>query len=128
MRTIRIFGAAVAAWWNDNAMRLGASVAFYTLFAIAPVLIVAIAIAGTIFGAEAARGEIVGQIDGLVGTEGGKAVQALLQGAYQRQASTVAAIVGGVTFVLAACGAFLELQAAFNAIWRVAPSPDGQLR
>ena len=121
MRTLRIFGAALAAWWNDNALRLGASVAFYTLFAIAPVLIVAIAIAGTIFGADAARGEIVGQIDGLVGTEGGKAVQALLQGASRRQDKHLAAVVGGVTFVLAACGAFLELQAAFNAIWRVAP-------
>lgn len=128
MRTLRILGAALAAWWNDNALRLGASVAFYTLFAIAPVLIVAIAIASTIFGADAARGEIVGQIDGLVGTEGGKAVQALLLGASQRQENTVAAIVGGITFVLAACGAFLELQAAFNAIWRVAPSPDGQLK
>ncbi len=125
---VRIFRAAVAAWWNDNALRLGASVAFYTLFAIAPVLIVAIAIAGTIFGPDAVRGEIVGQIDGLVGTEGGKAVQALLQGASQRQENTFAAIVGGITFVLAACGAFLELQAALDAIWRVKPAPDLHLR
>jgi len=128
MVPVRVLGLAIAAWWNDNALRLGASVAFYTLFAIAPVLIVAIAIAGTLFGAEAVRGEIVGQIDGLVGTEGGKAVQALLQGATQCQENTIAAIVGGLTFVLAACGAFLELQAAFNAIWRVAPSPNGQLK
>jgi membrane protein len=68
MVPVRVLGLAIAAWWNDNALRLGASVAFYTLFAIAPVLIVAIAIAGTLFGAEAVRGEIVGQIDGLVGT------------------------------------------------------------
>lgn len=128
MKILRVFGAAVAAWWNDNALRLGASVAFYTLFAIAPILLVAIAIAGTVFGAEAVRGEIVGQIDGLVGRDGGKAVQALLQGASHRQDNGIAAVIGGVTFVLAACGAFLELQAAFNAIWRVAPSADGQLR
>ena len=128
MNTLRTLGAAVAAWWNDNAIRLGASVAFYTLFAIAPILIVAIAIAGTLFGADAVRGQIVGQIDGLVGTEGGKAVQALLQGATRREDNVIAAILGGITFVLAACGAFLELQAALNAIWRVAPAPDGQLK
>jgi membrane protein len=128
MSTLRILGAALAAWWNDNAIRLGASVAFYTLFAIAPILIVAIAIAGTLFGAEAVRGQIVGQIDGLVGTEGGKAVQALLQGASSRQGNIIATAVGAVTFFLTACGAFLELQAALNAIWRVAPSPDGHLK
>ena len=126
---IRLLGQALAAWWNDNVQRLGASVAFYTLFAIAPVLLVAIAVAGTLFGAEAVRGEIVGQIDGLVGTEGGKAVQALLQGATRRQDNMLAATIGGITFVLAACGAFLELQAALNAIWRVKPAPaDGQLK
>ena len=103
-------------------------VAFYTLFAIAPVLLVAIAVAGTLFGPEAVRGEIVGQIDGLVGTEGGKAVQALLQGAARREENVLAATVGGITFVLAACGAFLELQAALNAIWRVTPAPDGQVK
>lgn len=128
MTTLRLLGAALLAWWNDNALRLGASVAFYTLFAIAPILIVAIAIAGTVFGHEAVRGEVVGQIDGLVGTEGGKAVQALLQGASNRQSNSIAATLGAVTFVLTACGAFLELQAAFNAIWRVAPSPEGQLK
>ena len=128
MVLLRILGSAIAAWWNDNALRLGASVAFYTLFAIAPILIVVIAIAGTVFGPEAVRGEIVGQIDGLVGREGGQAVQALLQGAARREDNVVAAILGGITFVLTACGAFLELQAALNAIWRVAPAPDGQLK
>jgi membrane protein len=115
----------VVAWWNDSAQRLGASVAFYTLFAIAPMLLVAIAVAGSLFGPEAVRGEIVGQIDGLVGTEGGKAVQALLQGASRRDENIIAASIGAVTFVMAACGAFLELQAALNSIWRVKPAPDG---
>lgn len=126
--TLRMLGAALAAWWNDNAVRLGASVAFYTLFAIAPILIVAMAIAGTVFGPEAVRGEIVGQIDGLVGVEGGKAVQALLQGAANPRDNLLAAVIGATTFLLAACGAFLELQAAFNAIWRVAPSAEGQVK
>jgi membrane protein len=123
MNVLRILGRAVVAWWNDNALRLGASVAYYTLFAIAPILLVAIAIAGTLFGAEAVRGQLAGQIDTLVGPDGGMAVQALLQGAARRDDNIVAAIVGGVTLVLAACGAFLELQAALNTIWRVEPVP-----
>ena len=56
--TLRFLKRAVAAWWNDNAIRLGASLSYYTLFALAPMLLVAIAIAGTVFGEEAVRGEI----------------------------------------------------------------------
>ena len=86
-----MLGRAIAAWWNDNLLRLGASVSYYTLFAIAPILLVAIAVAGALFGAEAVRGEIVGQIQGLVGVEGGKAVQALLQGTARRDENLLAA-------------------------------------
>ena len=58
-----MLGTAMKAWWDDNAMRLGASLAYYTLFAIAPVLLVSTAMAGMVFGAEAVRGEIVAQLD-----------------------------------------------------------------
>ena len=61
---------AIAGWWNDNIPHLGAALSYYTLFALAPILIVAISIAGLVFGAEAVRGEIVGQIDGLVEHDG----------------------------------------------------------
>ena len=115
----RVFGIALKAWWDDDAPRLGASLAYYTLFAIAPVLLVATAVAGMAFGAEAVRGEIVGQLDHLVGREGARAVQSLLEGASQRRAGILATILGSVTFVIAATGAFLELQAALNTIWRV---------
>lgn len=114
-----VFGAALKAWWDDDAPRLGASLAYYTLFAIAPILLVATAITGMVFGAEAVRGEIVGQLDYLVGRDGAQAVQALLEGASQRRSGIVATVLGSVTFVIAATGAFLELQAALNTIWRV---------
>jgi membrane protein len=81
---IRLFRDAVAAWWDDNALRLGASLAYYTLFAIAPVLLVAIAVAGLVFGPEAVRGELTGQLRELMGPEGAGAVQALLEGASRR--------------------------------------------
>src|SRR6187455_1956556 len=120
---LTIFGTALTAWWDDDAPRLGASLAYYTLFAIAPVLLVATAIAGMVFGAEAVGGEIVGQLDQLLGREGALAVQSLLEGASQRRTGIVATIVGSVAFVVAATGAFLELQSALNTIWRVKPNP-----
>lgn len=125
---VRVFRQSLQAWWDDNALRLGASLSFYTLFAIAPVLLVAIAIAGLVFGPEAVRGELVGQMDDLVGRDGAQAVEALLDGASKRQSGIFATVVGGITFLLAATGAFLELQAALNAIWRVAPNPSVNLR
>src|SRR5688500_20242811 len=109
---LRLTRSAARAWWDDDCTRLGASLAYYTLFAIAPVLLVATAIAGMVFGAEAVRGEIVGQLDQLVGHEGAQAVQSLLEGASQRRAGVVATVVGSIAFVVAVTGAFLELQEA----------------
>lgn len=120
--------AAARAWWDDDALRLGASLAYYTLFAIGPVLLVATAIAGMVFGADAVRGEIVGQLDGLIGREGALAVQALLEGASQPQAGVFATVIGSVAFIIAATGAFLELQVALNTIWRVKPKPGTYLK
>src|SRR6187549_3052326 len=97
---LRLFGAAARAWWDDDATRMGASLAYYTLFAIAPVLLVATAIAGMAFGAEPVRGEIVGQLDQLIGTEGARAVQSLLEGASQRQSGILATVFGSITFVV----------------------------
>lgn len=120
---LEVCGSALRAWWDDDAPRLGASLSYYTLFAIAPVLLVATAVAGMVFGAEAVRGEIVGQLDHLVGREGARAVQSLLEGASQRRTGILATVFGGIAFVVAATGAFLELQSALNTIWRVKPKP-----
>ena len=114
---------ALIGWWNDNVPRLGASLAYYTLFALAPILIVAIAVAGLAFGPEAVRGEVVGQIRGLVGEQGARAVQAMLEGAAKPSSSIPATVIGLVTAFIGATGAFIELQNALNAIWRVKPRP-----
>jgi membrane protein len=116
---------AFSGWWNDNVPHLGAALSYYTLFSMAPILVVAMAIAGLVFGAEAVRGEIVGQIDGLVGHEGAVALQAMLEGAAKPSSSLPATIIGVITFFLGATGAFLELQTALNAIWRVKPKASG---
>lgn len=115
-------------WWNDNIPHLGAAISYYTVFALAPILVVAIAIAGFAFGADAVRGEIVGQIEGLVGHSGAVAVQSMLEGVSNHSSGIVATIVGLVTLFLGATGLFLELQTALNAIWRVKPKPDAGFR
>ena len=119
-----MFGSALRASWDDDVPRLGASLAYYTLFAIAPVLLVAIAIAGLAFGprGRARRDRRPDRL--LVGREGARAVQSLLEGASQRRAGHLATILGSVTLMLAATGAFLELQTALNTIWRVKPNPN----
>ena len=117
----KVVKKAVAGWWGDNVPRLGASLSYYTLFALAPMLVVAIAIAGLAFGPEAVRGEIVTQIRGLVGEDGARAVQAMLEGASKPSAGRLATVLGLLTFFIGATGAFLELQTALNAIWRVKP-------
>lgn len=123
-----ILKRAVAGWWNDNVPRLGASLAYYTLFALAPILIVAITIAGLVFGAEAVQREVTGQIGGLVGESGAQAVRAMLEGASQRSGNGLATAIGLVTFFLGATGAFLELQTALNAVWRVKPRADAGIK
>jgi membrane protein len=116
---LRLFITAIKGWSKDNVPRLGASLAYYTLFSVAPVLLISIAIAGYFFGVDAVRGEIARQLDDLIGREAAEAVQALLEGARRSESSRVAAIVGGVTFLIAATGAFMELQHALNTIFRV---------
>src|SRR6187200_2467111 len=125
---VRIFGIALKAWWDDDALRLGAALAFYTLFAIAPVLLVATGIAGLVFNSDAVRAEIVNQLDRLVGREGARTVQSLLEGASQRRAGILATTIGSVAFAVGSTGAFLELQAALNTIWRVKSNPGAHLK
>ena len=121
---MKLLWAAIKGWSKDNVPRLGASLAYYTLFALSPILVIAIAIAGSVFGADAVRGQIVGEIDGLIGKQGAEAVQSLLQGAHRDQAGTLALIVGTITLIIAASGAFLELQHALNTIFRVKTDPQ----
>ena len=85
---------AVAAWSADYAASMGAALAYYTLFSIAPLLLIVISIAGLFFGPEAARGEIFGELQGLLGPEGAAAVEKLLQNVNKPAQSGLAAVVG----------------------------------
>ena len=115
--------AAVSEWTEDKVPRLGAALAFYSVLSLAPLLLIAIAIAGLVFGAEAAQGQLVGQIRSLVGTEGGRAIEAMLANAPKHGAGVVATVVGLATLLYGASGVFGQLQDALNTIWEVEPKP-----
>ncbi len=110
-------------WQQDKASRLAASLAYYTIFSLAPLLIIAIAITGAIFGEEAARGEIVAQIQGLVGTEGAKAIETAIDNANKPDVSSIASLISLVVLLFGASGVFAQLQEALNAIWEVRAKP-----
>jgi membrane protein len=108
-------------WSEDKASRLAAALSYYTLFSVAPLLIIAIAVAGLAFGREAATDQIVGQIRGMVGQEGAEVIQTILQNASKTSTGIVATIVGVVTLLIGASGAFGQLQDSLNTIWEVKP-------
>jgi membrane protein len=110
---------ACLAWAEDNAPSAGAALAFYTVFSLAPVLIVAITVAGLAFGQQAAQGEFSRQLQGLVGETGARAIQALIQSANRPTLGVIASAMGIGILLVGASGAFVELQDALNKIWRV---------
>jgi membrane protein len=112
---------AANGWMDHRASRTGAALAFYTVFSLAPVLTLSIAIAGFAFGEAAARGEIVGQIGDLVGPQGAQLVQSVLQNASRPGAGVIATIVSIVTLVLGANTALAELKTGLDQTWQVPP-------
>ena len=112
-----------ADWNADKAPRLGAALAYYTALSLAPLLLVIIGIAGLVFGDEAARGQIVGQLQGLIGTDGANAIEEVLAHARTPSAGVIASVVGVVTLLVGASGVFGQLQDALNTVWEVEPKP-----
>lgn len=109
-------------WNEDNAPRLAAALSFYTAFAIAPLLLIAIAVAGLVFGREAATHQIEQQVSGLLGSAAGEALNTMVAAASNEQGTGIAAsLIGVVTLLFAASGVFGELQGALNTIWEVQP-------
>ncbi len=118
-RLYRLARKAVMAWMDDFAPSMGAAIAYYTVFSIAPLLVIVIAVAGALFGREAVQGEIVGQLQGLIGQDAAVAVQALVRAASEPTRGLVAGLISGVVLLVGATTVFAELQSALDRIWHV---------
>lgn len=117
-RLRRLLTETVEGFIDDDAFSRGASIAYFTLFSLAPTLLLVIAIAGLVFGRDAAQGAVVEQLSGLMGRDTAEAMQAMIRSAGDRMSGLLATLIGLVTIFLAASGVFGEVQSALNAIWK----------
>jgi len=120
---LRLLKQTFTEWSEDKAPRLAAALAFYTVISLAPLLLIAITIAGLVFGQQAAQGQIVEQLQGLVGKDIAATIQTMLKGSNQPAVSNLASVISIATLVFGASGVFAQLQDALNTIWGVAPKP-----
>src|ERR1041384_6544314 len=110
-------------WSDDKGGRLGAALSYYTVFSLAPLLLLVISIAGLAFGRAAAEGRIFGELSGLVGSEAARLIQAAVAKARQTRGGVLGTIVGLVALLAGATGVVIELQDALNTVWKVEPKP-----
>ena len=122
----KLFGIlrqTVMGFIEDNCLSKGAAIAYFTVFSLAPMVVIAVAIAGLAFGDKAASGAVSAQLSDMMGEQGAKAVEAMVESASNRGSGIVATLVGFGILLVTASGVFGELQSSLNAIWRVeAPS------
>ncbi len=115
----RVFRQASSEWISDNAPRLGASVAFYTLLSLAPVIVIAVALAAVVYGQDAAQGRLASEIRGVAGADVARTIQEIIRGAYQPRTGVIATLLGLATLAFGASSIFVELHDAMNTIWKV---------
>ncbi len=119
---------AGGAWLDDRAPRIGAAIAFFTALSLAPILVIALVIAGLVYGDGAARGEAAEQLAGLVGAEAAKTIEGVLAASRAPRAGALALAVSFLTLFVGATGVFVELQEALNDVWGVRPKPGRRVR
>ena len=114
---------AASEWSDDNAPTYAASLSYYTLFSVAPMLVIAVSVAGMVFGDDAARGQIQEQLQGLVGQNGAEMIGQMMISARQPGSGLLATALGLIVLIFGATGVFVQLQEALNHIWHVKPPP-----
>lgn len=117
--TFAVLKQAFKDWNDDRAPMLGAALAYYTLFSIAPILVVATGVAGLVLGEQAVQGQLSSQMESTLGPQAADAVEMMLANMHERGGSIIAVVVGIVTLIIGATTAFLQLQAALNIVWEV---------
>lgn len=123
-QVLHVLKCAVTEWMAHRASSKGAALAFYTLFSLAPVLVLVIAIAGFFYGAEAAQGQLMSQLRGLVGPQGAETIQTILAGARNKESGKLATIIASVLLLVGATTVFAELKDSLDEIWDVPPPKD----
>ena len=119
-----VLTSAYSNWSRHRSARLGAALAYYSVFSLGPLLLIVISVAGIMFGQDAVRGSLTAQFSELLGPDGAQAVEAMLKGAASTQSGGIAAFVGVVLLLIAAFGVVVQLKDALNTIWE-APEPEG---
>lgn len=114
-------------WVNDNASRLGAAVAFYTLLSLAPVIVIAVALAAVVYGQDAAEGRLASEISGVAGPEAAHTIQEIIKGGIQPRIGLIATVLGLAILAFGASSVFVELRDAMNTIWHVSLPPTGPM-
>ena len=114
-------------WWDDNVLRLSAALSFYTLFSLAPLLTIAVTVAGLVVDENVVQNEVLGQLKDLIGAPGADAIADMLASASQPVQGTIPTAVSLITLVIVSMGMFSELQEAFNLIWRMTPKKNAAL-
>jgi membrane protein len=123
-KVVHVMRCAVTEWMEHRAASKGAALAFYSLFSLAPILVLVIAVAGFFYGTEAAQGQLLGELRSLVGPRGAETIQAILAGARNKDSGMFATIVASVLLVVGATSAFAELKDSLDEIWDVPPPKD----
>ena len=124
-RTFRLLKATLDDWLEDNAQRLSAALAYYSIFSIAPLLVIAISVAGLVLGEEAVRGQLATQLSAYLGPQAAAGVQSMVQSASKPSDGWSGAVIGFATLLLGAAGIFGQLQDALNTIWEVKRKSNG---
>jgi membrane protein len=118
-----LFKEAGIEWFNDNVPRLGAALAYYMIFALAPLLVIAVGIAGVLFGRQAVSGHVAEQLQTVVDAQSAKLIETMVANASKPRSGIFATVVGVIVLIFGAMGLFGELQADMDAIWKVQPKP-----
>lgn len=121
---LSLFKDSYTEWSEDKASNLAAALAYYTAFSVAPLLLLAITVAGLIFGREAAQGQVFGQLQGMLGPDGAEAIQTAIANSQKGSASVLSATIGFATLIWSASNVFSQLQDALDTIWEVRPDPN----
>jgi membrane protein len=123
-QVVHVMRCAVTEWLSHRASSKGAALAFYTLFSLAPILVLVIAIAGFFYGTDAAQGQLLDELRGLVGKQGAETIQAILAGARNKESGKLATIIATALLLVGATSAFAELKDSLDDIWDVPPPKD----